>query len=147
MIPTEYAFQLALGFFFASAGYHKLFVPAVNDRMTGLFQKIKVPQWQQMLVMWGEFLGGLGLLFGVLPQLAAAGLLVIIAGAIYLVCYESDVKSRNPNDPADWLQKCLYMPEGLMLLMLTHLVVSADNYGERILLWIWEHPVIIPVMW
>jgi uncharacterized membrane protein YphA (DoxX/SURF4 family) len=41
--------------------------------------------WVQLAVAWGEFLGGLALLTGILTRLAAAGLIIIQAGAIVLV--------------------------------------------------------------
>jgi putative oxidoreductase len=39
----------------------------------------------QLAVAWGEFLGGLALLLGLLTRLAALGLIIIQIGAIYLV--------------------------------------------------------------
>src|SRR5262249_15758836 len=39
----------------------------------------------QLAVAWGELVGGFALLFGLLPRLAALGLIIIQIGAIYLV--------------------------------------------------------------
>jgi len=41
----------------------------------------------QILVAWGELLGGLALLFGFLTRFAAIGLIVIQIGAVYLVTF------------------------------------------------------------
>jgi putative oxidoreductase len=41
----------------------------------------------QILVAWGELLGGLALLFGFLTRFAAIGLIIIQIGAIYLVTF------------------------------------------------------------
>ncbi len=44
-----------------------------------------LPGWQQMLVAWGEFLGGIALLTGIMTRLAALGIMGIMGGAIYTV--------------------------------------------------------------
>jgi uncharacterized membrane protein YphA (DoxX/SURF4 family) len=41
----------------------------------------------QMAVAWGEVAGGLALLLGLLTRIAAAGMLVIQAGAVYMVTF------------------------------------------------------------
>jgi putative oxidoreductase len=43
------------------------------------------PAIVQMLVAWGELIGGLALALGFLTRFAAAGIAVIMAGAIYTV--------------------------------------------------------------
>jgi putative oxidoreductase len=40
---------------------------------------------QQVLVAWGQLLGGIAMLLGILTRLAALGLIVIMAGAIATV--------------------------------------------------------------
>ncbi len=45
----------------------------------------KMPMAAAVLVGYGEFLGGLGVLFGVLSRLASVGLLLIMLGAIFTV--------------------------------------------------------------
>ncbi len=44
-----------------------------------------LPQYQQLLVAWGELVGGGALAVGLLSRLAALGLAVIMGGAIYTV--------------------------------------------------------------
>ncbi len=45
----------------------------------------KLPMAAAVLVGYGEFLGGLAVLFGVLSRLASVGLLVIMLGAVFTV--------------------------------------------------------------
>jgi len=45
----------------------------------------KMPMAAAVLVGYGELLGGLGVLFGVLSRLASVGLMVIMLGAIFTV--------------------------------------------------------------
>ncbi len=49
----------------------------------------KLPLPVAALVGYGEFLGGLGILFGVLSRLAGAGLVLIMLGAIALVHWKN----------------------------------------------------------
>jgi len=123
---SSYAIRVALGAFFASSGYHKLFVPEVSAKVDGLFAKLGVPPIQRHLVKWGEFLGGVGLLAGVLTQLAALGLLIITVGAICLDCWQ-DVVAKKPRDPADWIAKAIYLPETLLCLLLTVLLLQGPG--------------------
>ncbi len=44
-----------------------------------------LPPWQQMLVAYGELIGGIAVAFGFLTRLAALGLAVIMMGAIITV--------------------------------------------------------------
>ncbi len=45
----------------------------------------KLPMAAAVLVGYGELLGGLGVLFGVLSRIASVGLMVIMLGAIFIV--------------------------------------------------------------
>lgn len=44
-----------------------------------------LPHYQQVMVAWGELIGGAALALGFLSRLAALGLAIIMAGAIYTV--------------------------------------------------------------
>ena len=44
-----------------------------------------MPQYQQLMVAWGELVGGGALAIGFLSRLAALGLAVIMGGAIYTI--------------------------------------------------------------
>lgn len=118
--------RAAVGLFFASSGYHKLFVPEVSAKVDGLFASLGVPPIQRHLVKWGEFLGGLGLLFGVLAQPAALGLLIITVGAICLTCWK-DVVAKHPRDAFDWVAKTIYLPETLLVLLLFVLLIQGPG--------------------
>lgn len=69
------------------------------------------------------FAGGLGLVAGCLTSAAAAGLMVILAGAIYLDVWAADIAGKHPRDVADWIAKTLYCPEVLMFWMLASVIL------------------------
>jgi len=123
---SSLAIRAAVGLFFASSGYHKLFVPEVSAKVDGLFARLGVPPVQRRLVKWGEFLGGLGLLAGVLAQPAALGLLIITTGAICLDCWQ-DVVAKKPRDAFDWVAKSIYLPETLLCLLLLVLLIQGPG--------------------
>lgn len=113
----------AMGVFFLSSGYHKAFVPEVGDKMSAMFKRIGFG-WALPLVIGGELLGGLALVLGFLVPVAALGLTVIMAGAICTVCWP-EVVAKHPRDAMDWVAKAIYMPEGLMVLVL--IVIAANG--------------------
>lgn len=131
------ALRVATGFFFAGSGFHKLFTPTTRAKIDRLFAGLNLPRptLQARLVSWGEFLGGLGLMAGVLVIPAALGLIVILAGAIKLVAWE-EVRAKHPVDWADWCVKALYMPEGLLCLVLAVLAIAGAGplSGEALFL-------------
>jgi putative oxidoreductase len=47
----------------------------------------------QLLVAWGELLGGIALLLGILTRWAALGLIIIQIGAIYMVTWAQGFSS------------------------------------------------------
>lgn len=114
--------RLALGTFFAISGAHKLFDPIIRARMSMLFDKLRV-KWALQAVSVGEFLGGFGLITGTLTHIAAAGMMVILAGAIYLDVWKADVADKNPRDLPDWVAKTLYCPEVLMFWLLASVIL------------------------
>jgi uncharacterized membrane protein YphA (DoxX/SURF4 family) len=121
----EFIITFAVGIFFMSSGYHKLFVPEVTAKADKLFTHLGVPVWQRWLVKWGELLGGLGLIFGVLVPYAAAGLLFITFAAICVDCWQ-DVAKKQPRDAVDWVAKFVYLPETLLILLLLSILSHAD---------------------
>jgi uncharacterized membrane protein YphA (DoxX/SURF4 family) len=66
---------------------------AIESELSTLYSReTKLPSalethWAQLAVAWGELLGGAALLLGFLTRLAALGLIVIQAGAIYTVTW------------------------------------------------------------
>lgn len=63
--------------------------------LAGFSGFIHMPLPVAALVGYGEFLGGLGVLFGVLPRVAAGGVAVIMLGAILLVHLPHGYNSQN----------------------------------------------------
>ena len=66
-----------VGVVFITSGWNHLGDPEARSKSIGLNKNLTI------LVGAGEGLGSLGTIFGVLTQLAALGLIVIMLGAIY----------------------------------------------------------------
>ena len=66
-----------VGIVFITSGWHHLKDPEARSKSIGLSKNLTI------LVGAGEVLGALGVIFGVLTQLAAFGLVLIMLGAIY----------------------------------------------------------------
>src|SRR5262245_2337810 len=60
---------------------------AYGQKAVALPSSLEV-HWAQLAVAWGELLGGIALLIGFLPRIAALGLMIIQVGAIYTVTWE-----------------------------------------------------------
>jgi putative oxidoreductase len=58
-----------------------------------------LPVVQQVLVAWGQLLGGIAMLLGFLTRLAAIGLAAIMVGAIALVHWPHGFSLGNPDGP------------------------------------------------
>jgi len=69
--------RLMVGIVFITSGWNHLKDPEARSRSIGLSKNFTI------LVGAGEVLGSLGLMLGVLTQLAAFGLVLIMLGAIY----------------------------------------------------------------
>lgn len=114
--------HVATGLFFTISGARKTFNPVVHKKVTGLFVDRGVP-FAEWPVPLGEFFGGLGLLFGVLTQSAALGLILIMLGAFYLDTFKV-VAAKNPTSKWDWVAKCLCTAEGQLIVVLTTLALT-----------------------
>ncbi len=79
--------RIALALPFIFHGAQIAFGAFGGPGLTGFVQHSggKLPMAAAVLVGYGEFLGGLGILFGVLSRLAGVGLLIIMLGAIFTV--------------------------------------------------------------
>jgi uncharacterized membrane protein YphA (DoxX/SURF4 family) len=116
----------ATGAFFTVTGARKLFLPSVRNKVRGLFDRYRVPAPAQWAVMAGEFAGGLGLLAGCLTQAAAAGLLVIMAGAYRMDTWPG-VQAKQAGLPASWsrlLSNALCTPEAQLIVILLALLFA-----------------------
>jgi putative oxidoreductase len=79
--------RLALGIMIVSHGAQKLFGWFGGfglEGTLGYFASIGVPAAAAWLVIAAEFLGGLGLITGLLGRVAAAGVAAVMAGAVFL---------------------------------------------------------------
>lgn len=76
--------RIALGLPFIFHGAQIAFGAFDGPGLAG-FTKMGQPMAVAVLVGYGEFLGGLGVLSGVLSRLASVGLLIIMLGAIFTV--------------------------------------------------------------
>lgn len=119
--------HVATGTFFTITGFRKLFIPRVHARVTELFKQLgvgtKAVEWA---VPTGEFAAGLGILSGTLTSVAAAGALVITAGAYYLSTYP-EVEAKHPSGVCDWVAKALCTPEGQLLVVLSALIFTGPG--------------------
>ena len=75
--------RLALGIVFIYHGWGKVF--GAEAGMGASWMGDKMPAIVQILVSWGELIGGAAILVGFLTKLAAAGIAIIMVGAIVTV--------------------------------------------------------------
>lgn len=117
----------ALGTFFTISGFHKLFN---QTRRAALAETFKADGCYTPANMYaipgGEFMGGLALLLGFLTPLAAAGLMIICAGACFFDGLKR-IKTWAPLDRFDWVDDALYLPEALYLIMLFALILAGPG--------------------
>ncbi len=112
------AIRVSVGGFFFLSGFHKLFNPTRRQDLRATFTADGVPLPVMMyLVPLGEFLGGLGVAFGALTVLAAAGLSILCIGAIALDGSKR-IRAMQALDRADRIDDVLYLPEVLYVVAL-----------------------------
>lgn len=76
--------RVALGIVFVAHGGQKLFVYGI-DGVSGAFAQMGMPAFLGPLIGASELLGGIALITGFLTPIAAAGLSLIMLGAIFKV--------------------------------------------------------------
>ena len=84
--------RLALGVIFVAHGAQKVLGWWGGPGFSGTieaFAKQGMPPAMTVLVMVGEFFGGLGILFGALTRIAALGPAIVMAGAIATVHWKN----------------------------------------------------------
>lgn len=143
--------HIATGVFFTTTGARKCFLPDVRAKVCGMFDHYGVPKPAQFAVIVGELLGGLGLLFGCLTHAAAAGLLVILAGAYKLDTWPG-VRAKQedwwpwylryppkPDRLSNWsklLSNALCTPEAQLLVILVAIALAgAGSISLDALIW------------
>jgi len=119
---TDYSLllmRLLVGLIFADSGWNHLKDPETRGRSIGMSKAFTV------LLGTGELLGGVGVALGVLTQLAAAGLILLMLGAIQ--------KKVFVWRTGFWGDKASGWHYDLMLVMM-NLVILFTN-GGRFVLW------------
>lgn len=115
--------QYTLGTYFFVSGCRKCWAPETQAMIRGLFKRLRLSNTQLHLVTYGQVLGGAALLTGAFDRLAAALLIPIMAGAIYLSAWPG-VKERT--EGKHWSTRVsgitvsaeVYMLIGLIMLVL-----------------------------
>ena len=120
--------RVALGFFFAISGYHKLFTATRHATLTATLKEAGVPATpvMQWLVPAVEFGAGWALVIGLLSALAAFGLFVICMTALALDAIKR-IQGWQPIDRADWLGDLLYLPEALYCIGLAIVMLAGPG--------------------
>lgn len=120
--------RMALGTFFVSSGFHKLFNPTRHRAIdaTMVADHIPEPHVMAWVVAAFEFMGGLSLLFGLLAPLASVALLCI---CLVATCTDGlkRIPSYHPLDWDDFLCDVLYLPEVLYCTMLLVVVLAGGG--------------------
>ncbi len=122
--------RVPLGTFFALSGFHKLFFKQRHAELVATLKDNGVyNRFTEWAVCAVEFSAGCAVACGLLTQLAAFGLLVIICTAICTDCMKR-MRQITPLDPSDWLLDFLYLPEVLYAIMLVAvLLVGGGPYS------------------
>jgi putative oxidoreductase len=133
---TLLAIRASVGGFFVVSGTHKLFRPARRQSLRETFAADGVTFVPMMyIVPLSELLGGLGVAFGALTILAAAGLAALSIGAFALDGLKR-IPAMHPLDPADRAGDVLYLPEVLYVVcLLTVLSFGPGAYSLDALVW------------
>jgi len=133
---TLLVMRASVGGFFVVSGAHKLFNPTRRQGLRETFAADGVTFAPMMYVVpLGEFLGGLGVVFGALTVFAVAGLVVLNLGAAVIDGLKR-IPSMHPLDPADRLDDVLYLPEVLYVVcLLGVLSFGPGAYSLDALVW------------
>lgn len=75
--------RAGLGVIFFYHGFGKVFGETTN--LGSAWNPSGMPAIMQILVSWGEFLCGAGILLGFLTEIASLGIIIIMAGAIITI--------------------------------------------------------------
>ena len=124
-LPAIAAMRFALGWFFVLSGFHKLTNRERHKTFVETLRVLNIPHTGilQWFVPGVELFGGLGVAVGFLTPLAALGLLVICAVALFTNS-PAVVASYKPIDRADRVDDWLYQPEVMYALMLLYFIAA-----------------------
>jgi uncharacterized membrane protein YphA (DoxX/SURF4 family) len=107
--------RVAVGFMYASSGFHKLFYRERHCRLVKTLKEDGIPavRYMEWWVPGNEFVFGVLLCLGIAAEFSAA-----VLGLISLVALIVDgmprIKKWSPADPCDWVCCLLYLPETLL---------------------------------
>lgn len=122
-LVTETVLRIATGAFFAISGFNKLTNKGRHETLVATLREagIKPLSFFQWFVPGVELLAGLGVAFGFITAMAAAGLLAICFVATCVDGYKR-VAGWAPINAADKVDDYLYLPEVVYALILLHFV-------------------------
>ena len=122
------AARVAVGFFFAASGYHKLFRPERHARLVQTLRDDHIPfiRFNQWWVPAWEFLGGIALMLGFVTVIMALALAVI---CVVATCTDGlkRVMQWDPCDACDWVDDVLYLPEVVYILLLALFITAGPG--------------------
>ncbi len=116
--------RLGLGIIFLYHGAHKVSEGGGTTWMKGPEAQ---PVYVQLPVAWGEFLGGIALIVGFMSRVAAAGIIIIMAGAI--VTYHGKHGFSLANQGYEYNFALIVM--ALAIILLGSGAFSVDHYLWR----------------
>jgi uncharacterized membrane protein YphA (DoxX/SURF4 family) len=120
--------RVAVGMFFASSGYHKLFNAHRREMVGNVMVEDHIPfaKFCAVFVPIVELLAGLGVMVGALTTLAALGLLAV---SLVATCTDAlfRLPERHPLDWVDWVAKAIYLPEVLLTLALLAILMGGPG--------------------
>ena len=105
--------RLMVGLIFITSGWHHLKDPESRGKSIGMSKNSTI------FLGTGEVLGSLGIMFGVLTQLAAFGLILILSGAIYKKIFEWHT--------GFWGEKTYGWHYDLMLIVMNLVILFTDG--------------------
>lgn len=121
--------RIVLGAFFFASGWHKLFHPKRRAVMLGTMREFFGPRKAKPLwafVSAVEFLSGGACIIGLLAPLAAVGMLGVLVVACMCILRD-EIKKAAPVDAFDYVNKCLYIPEVLLIVMALLVVLGGSG--------------------
>lgn len=121
--------RVALGAFFFASGWHKLFHPARKSSMQRTMREFfgaryAKPLW--LFVSSIEFLTGGACIIGLLAPLASVGMLAVLIVACFCV-FKDEIAKAAPVDVFDYVNKCLYIPEVLLIVSASLVLIGGSG--------------------
>lgn len=123
--------RLVLGLVFIYAGGQKLFGWWGGSGFSGTLQEFQsmhgIPAVATACAIFAEFLGGLGVLFGFLSRVAASGLFLTMAVAVFLNMRDFGAKALSSEPEMSML--FIAMPLSMLVMSLAVMMLGAGKYS------------------